>query len=148
MFMKSTLTALLLTDASEVKKYSDDQPRDEQGRFGEGGAGSGGGSLRVGSGLLRPNLTESKLTLARVPASSDDKVTRMTTSNRTPMQPGSLMMSQGELFVVQSVKSSEFLQNYGKWQHSYNSRPATSAEVEARNQKIVARNTAAERAGN
>jgi hypothetical protein len=39
--MKSTLTALLLADASEVEKYSEDQPRDEQGRWGEGSGGSG-----------------------------------------------------------------------------------------------------------
>jgi hypothetical protein len=38
--MKSTLTAMLLAEASKVKKYSDDQPRDDHGRFGSGGGGS------------------------------------------------------------------------------------------------------------
>jgi hypothetical protein len=36
--MKSHLTALLLADA--VKKYSEDQPRDDHGRFGSGGSGA------------------------------------------------------------------------------------------------------------
>jgi hypothetical protein len=84
------------------------------------------------------NQTESKLTPCRIPASTENKICRMTTSNRTPMGAGARMMSQGELYIVLSVAGSEYLHNYHKWQHAYDCRPATAQEVEERNAGITA----------